>query len=70
MERSAMNVLDRNFSAEAERIRKQEDARKRRRWLALFVAATLILGAAALYVWATTLCGDCGAPPLLPPTQP
>jgi hypothetical protein len=63
-----MNVLDRNFSAEAERIRRREDARKRRRWLTLFIAATLIVGAAALYVWATMLCGDCGAPAaLLPP---
>jgi hypothetical protein len=62
-----MNVLDRNFSAEAERIRRREDARKRRRWLALFIAATLIVGTAALYVWATMLCGHCGAPPALPP---
>jgi hypothetical protein len=62
-----MNLIDRSFSAEAERIRKREDARKRRRLLALFIAATLILGAAALYVWATTLCGDCGALALPPP---
>lgn len=62
-----MNVIDRNFSAEAERVRKREDARKRRRRLALFIAATLVLGAAALYIWATTLCGDCGASAALPP---
>ena len=63
-----MNVLDRNFSAEAERLRRREETRKRRRRLALFIAATLlIVGAAALYVWATTLCGDCGLPAALPP---
>jgi hypothetical protein len=62
-----MNVLDRDFSAEAERLRKREDARKRRRRLAIFIAATLIVGAAALYIWATTLCGDCGAPVGFPP---
>jgi hypothetical protein len=61
-----MNVLDRNFSAEAERLRRREDARKRRHRLALFIAATLIVGAAALYVWATMLCGDCSAPASLP----
>ena len=62
-----MNVIDRSFSAEAERIKKRKDARKRRRRLALFIAATLIVGAAALYLWATMLCGDCGAPAALPP---
>ena len=62
-----MNVLDQNFSAEAERLRRREDARKRRRRLVLFIAATLIVGGAALYVWATTLCGDCGVPAALPP---
>jgi hypothetical protein len=62
-----MNVLDRDFSAEAERHRRREDSRKRRRRLALFIAATLVVGAAALYVWATMLCGDCGAATSLPP---
>jgi hypothetical protein len=62
-----MNVLDRDFSAEAERLRKREDARKRRRRLAYFIAATLIVGATMLYVWAVTLCGDCGSPAALPP---
>jgi hypothetical protein len=66
VESNGKNILDRNFSAEAERLRRQ-DARKRRRRLALFIGATLILGVAALYVWAMTLCGDCGAPPALPP---
>jgi hypothetical protein len=61
-----MNVLDRNFSAEAHRVKTRE-TRKRRRRLALFIAATLMVGTAALYVWATTLCGDCGAPLPLPP---
>lgn len=63
-----MNVIDRNFSAEVNRIRQREVRRKRRRRLALFIAGTLILGAAALYVWATILCGDCGDAQVLPPT--
>jgi hypothetical protein len=54
-----MNVIDRNFSAEVNRIRQREAWRKRRR-LALFIAATLILGAAAMYVWSAMLCADCG----------
>jgi hypothetical protein len=54
-----MNVIDRSFSAEANRIKAREAARRGRR-LMLFVAA-VILGAAALYIWATMLCGDCGA---------
>jgi hypothetical protein len=56
-----MNVIDRSFSAEANRIKAGEAARRGRR-LVLFVAASVILGAAALYIWATMLCGDCGAP--------
>ena len=56
-----MNVIGRSFSAEANRIKAREAARRGRR-LVLFVAASVILGAAAFYVWATMLCGDCGAP--------
>jgi hypothetical protein len=56
-----MNVIDRNFSTAANRIKAREAARRGRR-LVLFVAASVILGAAALYIWATMLCGDCGAP--------
>jgi hypothetical protein len=61
-----MNVIDRSFSAEANRIKAREATRRGRR-LVLFVAASVILGATALYIWATMLCGDCGAPVQLPP---
>ena len=61
-----MNVIDRSFSAEANRIKAREAARRGRR-LVLFVAASVILGAAVLYIWATILCGDCGTPVRLPP---
>jgi len=58
-----MNVLDRNFSAQAERAKAQQDAARRlRRRIALLVGLALTLAAAAIYVWATMLCGDCGAP--------
>ena len=61
-----MNVIDRSFSAEANRIKAREAARRGRR-LVLFVATSVILGAAVLYIWATILCGDCGPPVHLPP---
>jgi hypothetical protein len=32
-----------------------------------FAAALIVLGAAFYVVWSFTLCGDCGAPGLLPP---
>ncbi len=62
-----MNVIDRSFAAEADRLAKAERARrKRRRRLAIIVALAVALAAIAYYVWATTLCGDCGAPVPLP----
>ncbi len=63
-----MNVIDRSFAAEADRIAKAEAARRKRR-IRLTMATVLALGIAlvAYYVWATTLCGSCGAPPPLPP---
>jgi hypothetical protein len=64
-----MNVMDRSFSVRAEQAKaKQRAARERRRMFALAIAAALIvLGAAFYVVWSFTLCGDCGAPGLLPP---
>lgn len=63
-----MNVLDRSFAAEADRLAKAERARrKRRQRLAIVVGLAVALAAIAYYVWATTLCGDCGAPVSLPP---
>lgn len=64
-----MNVIDRSFAAEADRLAKAERARrKRRRRLAIAGGLVVVLAAIAYYVWATTLCGDCGAPVPLPPT--
>ena len=65
-----MNVIDRSFAAEADRLAKAERARKEAgaarsppSWRSVVVAVAAI----AYYVWATTLCGDCGAPVPLPP---
>ena len=63
-----MNVIDRSFAAEADRLAKAERARrKRRRRLAIVASVAVALAAIAYYVWATTLCGDCGASVPLPP---
>jgi hypothetical protein len=63
-----MNVIDRSFAAEADRLAKAERARKKRRQrFAIIVGLAVALAAIAYYVWATTLCGDCGAPVPLPP---
>jgi hypothetical protein len=64
-----MNVMDRSFSARADHAEaKRAATRKRRRNLALGIAAALIVAAAAFYVvWAFTLCGDCSGPVTLPP---
>lgn len=63
-----MNVIDRSFAAEADRIAKAERARrKRQQRIAIVVALVLAAAAVAYYIWATTLCGDCGAPVPLPP---
>jgi hypothetical protein len=63
-----MNVIDRSFAAEAERIAKTERARKTRQLrIAAIAALALTVAAIAYYVWATTLCGNCAAPlPLSP----
>ena len=64
-----MNVMDRSFSARAEKAEAELKAtRRRRRNLTLGIAAILIVAAAAFYVvWAFTLCGDCSGPATLPP---
>jgi hypothetical protein len=63
-----VNVIDRSFAAEADRIAKAERARKKRqRRLALVATLALTVAAIAYYVWMTTLCGNCGAPMPLPP---
>ena len=63
-----MNMIDRSFAAAAERAAKAERARSERtRKIAAIVAlGAVTLAAVAYYVWATTLCGDCGAPMPLP----
>jgi hypothetical protein len=62
-----MNVMDRSFSARAEKAKAEFKAR-RRRAVTLGFAAILIVAAAAFYVvWAFTLCGDCSGPATLPP---
>jgi hypothetical protein len=63
-----MNVIDRSFAAEAERIAKTERARKMRQLrIAAIAALALTIAAIAYYVWAMTLCGNCAAPlPLSP----
>jgi len=65
-----MNVIDRSFAAESDRVAKAERARrKRQQRIALVVALVVAAAAIAYYVWATTLCGNCGTPvPLPPPT--
>ena len=64
-----MNVIDRSFAAEADRVAKAERARrKRQQRIAIVVALVVAVAAIANYVWATTLCGNCFAPPMpLPP---
>ena len=63
-----MNVIDRSFAAEADRLAKAaRAAKKRQQRITIVVALVLAAGALAYYVWATTLCGDCGAPVPLPP---
>jgi hypothetical protein len=63
-----MNVIDRSFAAEADRIAKADRARKRRQRRRAAVAVLAVAVAAiAYYVWATTLCGSCGASMPLPP---
>ncbi len=62
-----MNVIDRSFAAQADRIAKAEAARRKRRLKATLAATALGVALIAYYVWATTLCGDCGAPLPLPP---
>jgi hypothetical protein len=58
-----MNMIDRSFSAEAAYIAaKLAAARRRRRTIALLVGLALTGVIATIYVWGTTLCGDCGAP--------
>ena len=64
-----MNVIDRSFAAEADRLAKAERARRKRRQRIAIVVALVAVAVAAIayYVWATTLCGDCCAPVPLPP---
>jgi hypothetical protein len=66
-----MNVMDRSVVAAADQKAKQQAKlalRQRRRRIAIGVA--LIVTVAAYYVWATTLCGDCGGLPVPLPTPP
>ena len=63
-----MNVIDRSFAAEADRLAKAERARrKHQKRIAIVASVAVAVAALAYYVWATTLCGDCGAPVSLPP---
>jgi hypothetical protein len=64
-----MNVMDKSLSSAADHepaTVKLAATRKRRRAIALVIAAVLI-AAAVYYVWAITVCGDCGSPPPLSP---
>jgi len=61
-----MNVMDRNFSAQAERAEAARRAARKRR-IVLAAGAVLLLAAALYLVWSFTLCGDCGGPALLAP---
>jgi len=65
-----MNVMDRSPLSAADHdpaTVKLAATRKRRRAIALGIVAVLT-AAAIYYVWAMTLCGDCGGAPLpLPP---
>ena len=61
-----MNVMDRSFSARAEKAKAEFKAR-RRRAVMLGLAAILIVAAAFYVVWAFMLCGDCNGPATLPP---
>jgi hypothetical protein len=66
-----MNVMDKSLSSAADHepaTVKLAATRKRRRAIALGIAAVLI-AAAVCYVWAITVCGDC-ASPLMPPSPP
>jgi hypothetical protein len=63
-----MNVIDRSFAAEADRIAKKERARKKsQRRVAAMAVLAVAVAAVAYYIWMTTLCGNCGAPVPLPP---
>ena len=63
-----MNVIDRSFAAEADRLAKAARARKKRQKRLVIIAALAVTVAViAYYVWATTLCGNCAAPVPLPP---
>ncbi len=55
-----MNMIDRSFSAEAAYIAAKHAARRRK--IALLVGLALTGVIATIYVWATMLCADCGAP--------
>ena len=60
-----MNVMDRGLlsAVDQDAAAAKLAARKRRRAIALGIVAVLI-AAAVYYVWAMTLCGDCGSPPM------
>jgi hypothetical protein len=59
-----MNLQDRSFSLAAESAGRRAEAGRRRRHAILGIAVVILLaGLAVLYVWWTTLCGDCGSPP-------
>jgi hypothetical protein len=68
-----MNVMDRSVMAAADQKPKQQAKlalRQRQRRIAIGVALIVAVAAAAYYVWATTLCGDCGGLPVPLPTPP
>jgi type VI protein secretion system component VasF len=66
LEAVGMNIMDRSFSAQVDAAKAERAARRRK--IALGVAAILVVVvAAAIYVWAMTLCGDCSAPLSPPP---
>jgi hypothetical protein len=62
-----MNVMDRSFSAKADKETTKLQATRKRRWRTAIGVVIVVVAALVYYIWATTLCGDCGAPVTLPP---
>ena len=62
-----MNVMDRSFSAKADKETAKLQATRKRRWRTAIGVAIIVVAALVYYISATTLCGDCGALVTLPP---
>jgi hypothetical protein len=58
--------MDRNFSARANHEKAKLKAGRKRRSRITIGVVIVAIAAAGVYVWATTLCGDCGGLAILP----